>query len=180
MARLAPVPPMPEATVPLDLLIPAGHEYYFNRSPDRPYFSARRFTFRGSPVVMPLVRAFLDTCAAAQSEEYRYLFRLLGGELAANAITHTRSGEPGRTFTLKVRRGASRMEVVCRDGGTPGGEPRYLAAAVPHERLESESGRGLALVEQLASAWGDNAHPTLRRVWFCLDYDLTGSAWPAA
>ncbi|QUX28468.1 hypothetical protein KGD83_25080 [Nocardiopsis akebiae] len=35
---------------------------------------------------MPPVLAFLDTCAAAESTDHRYVCTLLGGELADNSI----------------------------------------------------------------------------------------------
>ncbi|MDA8372183.1 MAG: ATP-binding protein [Nocardiopsaceae bacterium] len=186
MARLAPVPPLPEAAIPPDLMIPAGYEHYFNRTPDRRYYTRRSYEFPGDPVCMPLVHAFLDTCAAARDDEYRYVFDLLGTELATNAIKHSRSGEPGNTFTLKVERSVHGLTLTCRDGGATDGASRdpqdrhFLFAASFAERLTADSGRGLALVDSLATAWGDNGHPSLRQVWFYLAYDLTDSSWPAA
>ncbi|MFD0772675.1 ATP-binding protein [Streptomonospora algeriensis] len=186
MSTLTAVPPMPEVTVPLGLLIPNGYEYYFNRRPDRPHFTRRAFEFRSEPVFLPLVHAFLNTCAAAQDEEYRYLFDLLGTELVSNAIKHTRSGLPGGTYTLRADRSATGLTLSCRDDGALGEhrhDHRYRShlAAVPlGEPLTHQGGRGLALVETLASAWGDNGMPRFRQVWFRLDYDLAGSAWPHA
>ncbi|WP_460854975.1 hypothetical protein [Nocardiopsis coralliicola] len=34
-----------------------------------------------------------------------------------------------------------------------------------------------ALVDSLASEWGDNGRADFRNVWFALDFDLSGSAW---
>lgn len=186
MPALTAVPPMPEVTVPLGLLIPNGYEYYFNRRPDRPHFTRRAFEFRSEPVFLPLVHAFLDTCAAAQSEEYRYLFDLLGTGLVSNAIKHTRSGLPGGTYALRVDRSATGLTLNCRDGGEPAerrpgyGHRSHLAAARYAQGVACEGGRGLTLVDSLASAWGDNGMPRFRKVWFRLDYDLTGSVWPDA
>lgn len=186
MSTLTALPPMPEVTVPLRLLIPHGYEYYFNGSTDRAHYTCRAFEFRSDPVYLPLVHAFLTTCAAKQDEEYRYLFDLLGTELVGNAIKHTRSGLPGGTYTLKVDRSATGMTLTCRDSGALGERhhnPNYrshLTAERFDERLTCEGGRGLALVDSLATAWGDNGMPSFRQVWFRLDYDLTGSAWPHA
>ncbi|QBI53989.1 ATP-binding protein [Streptomonospora litoralis] len=186
MSALTAVPPLPEVTVPLGLLIPNGYEYYFNRRPDRPHFTRRAFQFRSEAVHLPLVHAFLDTCAAAQSDEYRHLFDLLGTELVANAIKHTRSGLPGETYTLRADRSATGLTLTCRDNGSLTDRRHdyryrsYLAAARLGERIDHETGRGLALVDSLSSAWGDSGRPSYRQVWFRLDYDLTGSAWPDA
>ncbi|MBB6172994.1 extradiol dioxygenase family protein [Nocardiopsis mwathae] len=182
MSVLTPVPPMPEVTIPLNLLIPHGYEHYFNRSTDRPYFTRRCFSFRGEPVFMPLVHAYLHTCAAAGSPEYRYIFDLLGTELATNAIKHTRSGTPGRTYTLKVERSVDGLTLICADWGSldercDRREQRYLTPLDPEDRLTAESGRGLGLVDRLSTAWGDSGQSSFRRVWFRLDYDLTNSAW---
>ncbi|GAA1999261.1 hypothetical protein GCM10009799_28040 [Nocardiopsis rhodophaea] len=184
MSVLTPVPPMPEVTIPLNLLIPHGYEHYFNCSTDRPYFTRRAFEFRGETVLMPLVHAYLRTCAAAGSPEYRYIFDLLGTELASNAIKHTRSGTHGRTYTLKVERSAGGLTLTCIDWGRADRnygykERHYLTALDPADRLTVESGRGLALVDNLSTAWGDSGQASFRRVWFRLDYDLTNSAWPA-
>ncbi|GAA3726643.1 hypothetical protein GCM10022402_04210 [Salinactinospora qingdaonensis] len=149
---------------------------------------------------MPLVHAFLDTCAADRSEDYRYVFGLLGGELAANAIQHSRSGRVGGTFRLHARRFRDGMTLTCRDDGVDatghhhGSAPVHLVPrpaaastghdpeAVPEEEPETvpEHGRGLALVDSLSTSWGDNGLPGFRMVWFHLADDLDGSDWPAA
>ncbi|WP_017594985.1 ATP-binding protein [Nocardiopsis potens] len=185
MPALAPVPPLPEVTVALDDLIPPGYRHYFNRRPDRPYYSTRRYDFPGRPGFLPLVRAFLDTCAAEHDRDYRYLFTLLGSELATNAIAHSRSGRPGGSYSLVVRRGIGGLTLTCRDDGTV--PPGVLTTARDDAPLRPEPlgiekarGRGLAMVAVLASAWGDNGRASYRHVWFHLAYDLTGSAWNAS
>lgn len=185
MPALVPVPPLPEDDARILGSVPDGYEYYFDGSTGRPY-TRRRWEFPGEPSCMPLVRAFLNTCAAARDAEYRYVFNLLGTELATNAIRHSRSGEPGQTFVLKVERCAGGLALTCRDSGRPllgprdGEEPAPLIAAPLGERLTAEDGRGLALVDSLATSWGDNGHPSIRKVWFYLAYDMSGSSWPAA
>lgn len=186
MPLLAPVPPLPEVTVPLNLFIPGLQKHYFNRMPDRPYFTRRRFEFCGTPQLMPLVHAFLDTCAAAQSAEYRFLFDLLGTELAANAIRHTRSGLPGGTYVLMAERSTEGLTLTCQDDGALDGrnysnkEHHHLRADPGGLDPEAESGRGLAMVDALATSWGDSGRPSHRHVWFFLAYDLHDSAWAAA
>ncbi len=82
-------------------------------------------------------------------------------ELAGNAIRHTASGRPGGRLTVKMRKageGLVRVEVV--DQGAP-------TIPVPREPdLESLTGRGLWLIDQLSAQWGtgmlDKHH---RTVW---------------
>ncbi|GAA3754726.1 ATP-binding protein [Salinactinospora qingdaonensis] len=179
MPALAPMPPLPEVTVALDALVPPLYRHYFNRRPDRPYYLYRRYDFPGLFTFLPLVRAFLDTCAAEQNDEYRYLFTLLGTELASNAVGHTRSGRPGCNYTLVVRRGQSGLTLTCRDDGTD--EPARLRAgslaAFTARGAIPQPGTGLALVDALSSSWGDRAAGSFRQVWFHLAFDLSGSAW---
>ncbi|MFL1433043.1 MULTISPECIES: ATP-binding protein [unclassified Nocardiopsis] len=186
-----PVPELGEATVPLSCFIQPGHRHYFTRRPERPNYRMRRYHFAGTPAVLPLVRAFLDTCAAEQDTDYRYLFTLLGGELATNAIRHSLSGRPGGTYTLLVHRNRDGLRLACRDRGGLRTRDAHLkpgknnltppADFEPEPGSESEpaseSGRGLALVDALASAWGDNGNAEFRTVWFRLAYDLAGSRW---
>ncbi len=180
MPALAPVPPLPKVTVPLNSLIPPLYRHYFNRYPDRPNYLMRRYDFPGDLGFLPLVRAFLDTCAAAQSADYRYLFTLLGSELAGNAVEHTRSGKPGGTYSLLVRRHTDALTLTCQDEGTvapfiPAPRPAELSAYPLG--TDADSGRGLALVDALSTAWGDNGRADHRHVWFRLDYDLTDNPW---
>ncbi|GAA1453822.1 ATP-binding protein [Nocardiopsis tropica] len=164
--------------------VPDEYRHYFNGRPPVP-FTKRHWEFAGEPACIPLARAFLDTCAATRDSEFRYVFALLGTELATNAIRHSRSGEDGQTFVLKVTRGPNGLTLACRDNGrptsSPSGEDGPLSAGpLAGDRLTAENGRGLALVDSFATAWGDNGHPSIRKVWFHLAYDLTGSSWPAA
>lgn len=163
--------------------VPDEYRHFFNGRRPVP-FTKRRWEFAGEPISVPLVRAFLETCAAGNDSDYQYVLTLLGAELATNAIRHSRSGEPDQTFVIRVDRGPNGLTVTCRDNGTPvsalRGEGGQLFAASPEERLTAEDGRGLALIDSFATTWGDNGHPSIRKVWFHLAYDLTGSSWPAA
>ncbi|GAA1074987.1 ATP-binding protein [Nocardiopsis composta] len=179
MPSLAPVPPLPEVTVALDALIPPLYRHYFNRRPDRPYYSARRYDFPGLPGFLPLARAFLDTCAAEHDAHFRYLFTLLGSELATNAIEHSRSGRPGGSYSLVVHRRRAGLMLTCRDGGAA--DPADAGPLVPG-RLDPDSthGRGLAMVDALSTAWGQHGGAGHRNVWLHPDRDLDGTAWDAA
>ncbi|MDT0301795.1 ATP-binding protein [Streptomonospora wellingtoniae] len=111
------------------------------------------------------------------------VFDLLGTELAANAIRHSRSSLPGGGCTLRVDRTADGMTLTCRDGGEPEaglGDCRNRTHLSPDPsglEADAEAGRGLALVDALATEWGDNGLPTHRHVWFHLAYDLSEGRW---
>ena len=89
-------------------------------------------------------------------------------ELAANAVTHGRI--PGRDFrlTLYVVRDTLRIEVTdTRSDRLPQREPTTA---------DSESGRGLVLVEALADRWGVAHGPRPRKtVWAEVKIGDTGS-----
>ncbi|PWV58025.1 ATP-binding protein [Nocardiopsis sp. L17-MgMaSL7] len=171
-----------ETTVPLASFIKPFHAHYFSRTVGTP-FRKRKYAFAGLPGLMPLVRAFLDTSAAERSPDYRYLFTLLGSELANNALTHSLSSEHGGTYTLTVDRDATGMTLTCQDQGTrrpmnPGPlTATHLDTLRPTAGSANGQGLGLGLVSTLADQWGDNGNPKFRQVWFHLSYDLTDTPW---
>jgi hypothetical protein len=65
----------------------------------------------------------------------------------------------GREFTLRLRRGASAVWVEVFDADLR--LPRIRSAAET-----DEGGRGLYLVEQLATRWGSRPTPEGKAVWF--------------
>ena len=81
---------------------------------------------------------------------------LLASELATNAVLHARS-----TFLLEVRRTGTGVRIAVSD--TAAGSP-----AARHYALQSSNGRGLAMVEQLATGWGTDAGTGVyaKTVWF--------------
>lgn len=184
MPKLAPVPQMGQVTIALNELVPYSLRHYFNRRPDRPHYRVRRYDFGSSLALMPLVRAFLDTCAAQQNADYRHLFTLLGSELAGNALKHSLSGLPGRSYSLLCERHRNGLRLICRDGGVTADHPRnvrgrlHLKADPGGLDPEADAGRGLAMIDALATDWGDNGFPSHREVWFFLAYDLEDSRWP--
>ncbi|WP_049576406.1 ATP-binding protein [Nocardiopsis sp. SBT366] len=178
-ASAAPVPVRGEATVPLAAFIRPFQRHYFSGAPERPNYRARSYDFAGIPAVMPLGRAFLDTCAATESADYRYLFSLLGSELANNAIRHSLSGHPGGSYTLRVHRSREGLRLGCHDRGGLRTRNARLTPASGGPNLAAESGRGLAMVDAFATGWGDNGRAEYRTVWLYLAYDLAGSSWNA-
>ncbi|GAA1468733.1 ATP-binding protein [Nocardiopsis exhalans] len=178
MPTFAPELARSEVTVPLASFIKPFHAHYFSGNADQLHFRKRQHSFPGIANLLPLVRMFLSTCAADQSTDYRYLFTLLGAELANNAVAHSRSSEFGASYTLVVERAGDGMLLTCRDQGSLRPIPRGPLTPCPGGLdLDLESGRGLAMVNALSTRWGDNGHPEYRSVWFFLAYDLSESRW---
>lgn len=88
---------------------------------------------------------------------------LLASELATNAILHTRSGHPDRTFTVRVTiyPGDYAWVEVIDQGG-----------AWEADGHDEEHGRGLAIVSAVAGAgnWGVDGDEAARVVWFRLNW----------
>ncbi|MEU8799802.1 ATP-binding protein [Spirillospora sp. NPDC048819] len=85
-------------------------------------------------------------------------------ELVVNALRHTKSGQPGGTFTVEIAHWDGAVTVAVTDEGAPS-EPAVSDAAD-----DAESGRGLRTVSLLASGWG----------WFGNDRSRTVAALFAA
>jgi serine/threonine-protein kinase RsbW len=88
---------------------------------------------------------------------------LLASELAANAILHSRSGHPDRTFTVRATLYPGEyawVEVIDRGGPWTVGE------------YDGEHGRGLAVVAAIAGDgnWGIDGDTSSRVAWFRLSW----------
>ncbi|MFI5565965.1 ATP-binding protein [Streptomyces sp. NPDC051740] len=97
---------------------------------------------------------------------------LIVAELAANAVTHGRV--PGRDFRLLLYVVGDTLRVEVTDTrGDRLPRPQRSAAATD---AESESGRGLLLVDALADRWGvAPGPPPLKTVWAEVGTGPTGS-----
>jgi serine/threonine-protein kinase RsbW len=88
---------------------------------------------------------------------------LLASELATNAILHTRSGHPHRTFTVRatVYPGDYAWVEVIDQGG-----------AWTADGHDEEHGRGLAIVASIAGDdnWGIDGNNAARVAWFRLNW----------
>jgi serine/threonine-protein kinase RsbW len=81
-------------------------------------------------------------------------------ELATNAVTHSRSREPGGSFTVRTQLDGHCLRVEVGDHGGP------WHSTTPAS-TDDENGRGLLVVSQLASRWGCEGHSrTGWTVWF--------------
>jgi anti-sigma regulatory factor (Ser/Thr protein kinase) len=88
---------------------------------------------------------------------------LLASELSTNAILHSRSGHPDRTFTVQVTLypGDYAWVEVIDQGGT------WTA-----DEFDDEHGRGLAIVAAVAGDgnWGIDGDTVCRAAWFRLNW----------
>jgi anti-sigma regulatory factor (Ser/Thr protein kinase) len=117
--------------------------------------------FLGSRSQVSLVRAFVaevvTSCPVAEDVV------LLASEVSTNAILHTASGRGG-TFTVVVAPDAGRVRVEVHDGGSDN------APGVRPPGSPEESGRGLDLVQTLATHWGHLGGRDGRVVWFEVEW----------
>lgn len=124
------------------------------------------------PDASPWCRTFPATRDQAR-EARRFIAAILNGhpatdntvtcvsELAGNAIAHSRSGVPGGTFTVRLRRSGPAIRVEVTDNGGPWG----------NRPSGPEHGRGLKIVQKLSARQGititgPRADPSRRTVWF--------------
>ncbi|WP_232793870.1 ATP-binding protein [Pseudofrankia saprophytica] len=86
-----------------------------------------------------------DTCETAM---------LLASETVTNAIVH---GGPPARLVIRVSAGGIRVEVTDGTARPP--------VAVP-ARPDDTNGRGIQLIDTLATRWGVQRHPDGKTVWF--------------
>ena len=100
-------------------------------------------------------RRFVETTLAGwKSPEPTDLVKLLVSELVTNAVLHAKSEAE---VVVQLRPQVIRVEVLDRSPVLP------VLKEVP---LEATSGRGMALVNSYASAWGTRELPHGKAVWF--------------
>lgn len=84
---------------------------------------------------------------------------LLASELSTNAVLHTASGNSG-TFEVAVYASTRHARIEVHDQGS-----EWVPEAVSPDGL-AEAGRGVSLVELIASRWGQSGDATGRSVFF--------------
>lgn len=135
--------------------MPSGTRDVYCRCFDRAETISRTFPGRSDQV--SIARQFVREALAEIPSAIDAI--LLTSELAANAVLHTASGDSGR-FAVAVRHVPALVRVEVTDGGSPA-----VPTINPRGRL-GPSGRGLMLVDQLATRWGHKGGPSGRIVWF--------------
>ncbi|MFG2086944.1 ATP-binding protein [Spirillospora sp. NPDC048824] len=83
----------------------------------------------------------------------------VASETVANAITHTASGLEGGEVTLVLWAGDGVFRLEVADDGATGQRPHVK------EEVGAESGRGMRIVEALASRWGFRIEGARTVVW---------------
>ncbi|MEV4377783.1 ATP-binding protein [Streptosporangium sp. NPDC049644] len=113
------------------------------------------------PKARRYVRELLEGSAHAQTDDAL----LLVSELVTNAVCHSDSGRvPGGRVIVAVARHNGTLHCDVIDAGSARHTP-WLRTEVD---FDSGGGRGLWLVQKLATAWGWNEITTGRVVWFQL------------
>ena len=120
---------------------------------------ARRFP--GRPEHIRAARRFVAAALAAWPATQEAAL-LLVSEVVTNAILHSASGDHDGSLEVRYALDDHEVYVEVLDAGGAAGPRRYA------QYLEGVSGRGLALVEALASGWGMHDHQGGHLVWFRL------------
>ncbi len=115
----------------------------------------------GLPCMAPVARLFVrclltDALCVAEAES-------ITNEFVANALTHTSSGTEGETFLVTVTRTSDLVGIRVSN---------HSAGKIPHitaARNEDEFGRGLAIVEELATRWGHELGADGTTAWAEID-----------
>ncbi len=121
--------------------------------------SAQRLRLTGDATSVRDARQLIAEASSAFSQEVRDAAVLLVGEIVTNAVVHG-----GGWFLLEVDVAPTRIRVEVTDS-TPG-SPRVLRMTG-----EREHGRGMAIVDTLASAWGTEHLGSHKVVWFEISAD---------
>jgi anti-sigma regulatory factor (Ser/Thr protein kinase) len=127
-----------------------------------------RRRFNGRPDQVLLARQFVVS-ALVEDSAIREVARLLVSEVTTNALRHTASGAAEGGFRVSYELRDDRLRVEVDDAG---------ARTAPQRRardLEAPGGRGLELVDALASRWGTLGGLDGRVVWFELDLGASQS-----
>ena len=122
-------------------------------------------TLDGDARCVPSARHFVEEALRGWDlDGVGWTAALVVTELAANAALHA-----GTPFTVVVALEGDRVRVQVRDG----------SARMPRARshsLESTTGRGLRLVEDLSVAWGIDRDGAGKAVWALLPTAVSASA----
>jgi anti-sigma regulatory factor (Ser/Thr protein kinase) len=124
---------------------------------------ARRFA--GRPEHIRAARGFVAATLVAWPATQEAAL-LLVSEVFTNAILHSASGAEGGSVEVRYALHDQELYVEVADAGGAAHPSRH------GDYPEGVSGRGLALVEALASSWGVDDHQAGRVVWFRLPLSM--------
>jgi hypothetical protein len=114
----------------------------------------RRIRLAGDATSLCDARHLVAETLREGPSELRYVAMLLTGELVTNAILHG-----GGRFLLEVDTAPDRLRVEVTDSSAV--EPRLLRMT-----SDREHGRGMAIVDALATRWGSDHLEDHKVVWF--------------
>lgn len=121
---------------------------------DREFVMRFTSTPRGARLARLLVGERLDAWGIPYRSPAHETLSLITGELCANAVQH--GHVPGRDFRVRLAVTAEVLRIEVTDTRT---ERRPASTGRPTTPpLDSETGRGLLLVEHLATRWGVTPH----------------------
>lgn len=120
-----------------------------------------------APAAAGLARRFVSGCLDAAEPHLADLVDvaiLLTSELVANALLHGLA-----PIRLQLRRWPGTVRIEVHDHGSP-----FTAPAASAWSLTDESGRGLPLLDALATSWGSHTNRDTasgKTLWFELGFD---------
>jgi anti-sigma regulatory factor (Ser/Thr protein kinase) len=115
-----------------------------------------------------MARAFLRSALQTwKLDGYGEITELLVSELVANVVMHV-----GTPMTLRAMHDPTKVRVEIDDASTE-------LPVVREASTIEEHGRGVLLVDRLATAWGAQPRPDGKTVWFELDVSEAGAAGEA-
>lgn len=117
----------------------------------------RRLRMAGDAAAVRDARSLVAEALLGADDELRDAAVLLADEVVTNAVVHG-----GGWFLLQVDAGPETVRIEVTDANAA--QPRVLQASG-----EREHGRGLAIVDTLATRWGTEHLGTHKIVWFELD-----------
>jgi serine/threonine-protein kinase RsbW len=101
---------------------------------------------------------------------------IFASELATNAVTHTRSGEPGGWFDVEVTWSPKAARVVVGDQGSD--EVPTSKASSGDGGTDFETGRGLMLIDAMSADWGAVGDASARWLWADAAWRTRGGPLP--
>lgn len=127
----------------------------------QPAASLHSAELRASPQAVGAARAYVAGVLTAYEvpDDLIDTARLLTSELATNAVTHGTA--PGGTFTLQVRSYGCCLAIEIHDTSP---QAPVLRPATD----DTEHGRGLLLISEIADSWGYYFENGTKHVWFHL------------
>jgi anti-sigma regulatory factor (Ser/Thr protein kinase) len=135
--------------------------------PDDAVAAMKRRRFLRQPDQVAAARRFVAE-ALARGSEVRETARLLVSETVTSTLDQAPSGIGGGTFEIAYAFVGGRIRVEVSDDGGPARLRRRIHG------VQAESGRGLRLVQTLASRWGIREGTGGRTIWFELNLRAAG------